>query len=358
MREWIRRGYRYVNLIGATSDDARDIMVEGESGILAICPKDERPVYVKNASKLVWPNGAVSLIFTADAPERLRGKQHMKMWADETGSWRYAESWDQAMFGLRLGDNPQAIVTTTPKPTKIIKDLLASKHTAITRGTTYDNRANLADAFYDSIITRYEGTRLGRQELNAELLEDIEGALWNWGMIERARVAQPNAMRRIVIAIDPAVSTNAQSDETGIIAVGVDNFMHGYILGDASGVYSPLTWAAKAIAQHDTLGADCIVCEVNNGGDLVEANLRAAGFRGKVKKVHASRGKQTRAEPIAAFYEQGKVHHVGTFADLETQLTTWSPQTDDSPDRLDALVWGLSELMLKPEQRAASSRQG
>ena len=357
VREWVKH-YRYVNLIGATSDDARDIMIEGESGILAICPKDERPNYVRNLSKLEWPNGAKSLIFTADSPERLRGKQHEKIWCDELASWRYDDAWDQALFGLRLGNNPQALVTTTPKPTKIIKMLIADKHTVTTRGSTYDNRANLADAFYDAIITRYEGTRLGRQELNAELLEDVEGALWKWSQIDACRIDKAPAMLRVVVSIDPAVSANKNSDETGIIAAGLDSFRNGIVLGDASGIYSPLAWASKAIALYDTSQADCIVAEANNGGDLVEANLRAAGFTGKVKKVHASRGKQVRAEPIAAFYEQNKVHHVGTFAGLEQQMTTWAPTEDDSPDRVDALVWAMTELMLSPVPRAATSRQG
>ena len=354
VRGWVKN-YRYVNLIGATSDDARDIMIEGESGILAICPKDERPVYVKNLAKLAWPNGATSLIFTADAPERLRGKQHEKLWEDELAAWRYPEAHTQAMLGMRLGDNPQTVITTTPKPTKEIKELLKDATTTITRGSTYDNRANLAEAFFAEVIKRYEGTRLGRQELNAELLEDIEGALWKLAQLDTTRVRTAPLLRRIVIAIDPAVSANATSDETGIVAAGIDNFGHGFILGDASGVYSPLGWASKAVAQHDTLQADCIVAEANNGGDLVEANLRAYGFTGKVKLVHASRGKMTRAEPIAALYEQNKVHHVGVFSDLESQMTTWSPAVDDSPDRVDALVWALSELMLKPEIRAAST---
>lgn len=359
VREWVKK-YQYVNLIGATSDDARDIMIEGESGILAVCPKDERPAYVKNAAKLAWPNGATSLIFTADAPERLRGKQHMKLWEDELAAWRYPEAHTQAMLGMRLGDNPQTVITTTPKPTKEIKDLIADKATVVTRGSTYDNRENLADAFFAEVIKRYEGTRLGRQELNAELLEDIEGALWKWSLIDQYRVQkiEPSLLVRIVIPIDPAVSANENSDETGIIPVGLGVDGHGYVLGDASGIYSPLAWANKAIAQYDTLKADCIVAEVNNGGDLVEANLRAAGFKGRVLKVHASRGKQTRAEPIAAYYEQGKVHHAGSFPGLESQMTTWSPAEDDSPDRVDSLVWGLTFLMEHGQVRRATSRQG
>lgn len=357
MREWVKN-YRYVNLIGATTDDARDIMIEGESGILAICSPDERPTYVKNAAKLAWPNGATSLIFTADAPERLRGKQHEKLWADELASWRYPEAWDQALMGLRLGDNPQAIVTTTPKPTKLIKSLVAAETTAVTTGTTYDNRDNLAAAFYSEIIKRYENTRLGRQELNAEILEDVEGALWNWELIDRYRVDKAPELVRVVIPIDPAVSANKDSDETGIIPVGLGIDGDCYVLADASGIYSPLAWANKAIAQYETLKADAIVAEVNNGGDLVEANLRAAGFRGKVQKEHASRGKATRAEPIAAYYEQGKVHHVGMFTGLESQMTTWEPTTADSPDRVDSLVWGITNLMTKQTPKPATSHFG
>jgi phage terminase large subunit-like protein len=346
VRQWVKDGYRYVNLIGATADDARDIMIEGESGILAICPKDERPVYVKNLSKLSWPNGASSLIFTADSPERLRGKQHEKLWEDELAAWRYPEAHVQAMLGMRLGDNPQTVITTTPKPTKDIKELLKDPTTAVTRGSTYDNRANLAPAFFAEVIKRYEGTRLGRQELNAELLEDVEGALWKWSLIEQSRVTQAPKLRRIVVADDPAVTAHANSDETGIIAAGLgDVDGHGYVLADASGIYSPLEWAKKTMTQYDLLEADCVVAEVNNGGDLVEANLRAAGFRGAVQQVRASRGKQTRAEPLVGLYEQGKIHHVGVFADLESQMTTWDAKRTESPDRVDALVWAFAVLM-------------
>jgi phage terminase large subunit-like protein len=343
VRAWARSN-RYVNLIGATADDARDIMIEGESGVLAICPNNERPQYKKSERKLVWPSGCLSLIFTADEPERLRGKQHEKIWCDELGAWRYAEAWDQAMFGLRLGTNPQAIVTTTPRPTKEIKTLLASPTTHTTRGTTYDNRANLAPAFYTEIISRYEGTRLGRQEINAEVLEDVDGALWTLTMLDAHRVKAAPDLVRTVVAIDPAVTSNPNSDETGIItaAIGIDK--HFYPLADVSGIYSPLEWARKAIHQHELYKADAIVAEVNNGGELVEANLRAAGFKGRVIKVHASKGKAIRAEPIVGLYEQGKVHHVGGLAQLETQMTTWAPKEDASPDRVDALVWALTDL--------------
>lgn len=344
VRKW-SKAYRFVNLIGATADDARDIMIEGESGILACCPKSEKPEYKKSERKLLWPSGCISLIFTADEPERLRGKQSNKLWADELGAWRYQESWTQALFGLRLGDNPQAIVTTTPKPRPEIKALIANPTTRTTRGTTYDNRSNLAAAFFTEIISRYEDTRLGRQEINAEVLEDVEGALWTNALIEKGRVKEMHDLRRIVIGIDPAVSTNKNSDETGIVAAGLSSDTQYYPLSDVSGIYSPLEWAKKAMHQYDTLQADAIVAEVNNGGDLVEANLRSSGFTGRLIKVHASKGKVTRAEPVVGLYEQGKVHHVGYLPQLESQMTTWAPKEDDSPDRVDALVWAITELM-------------
>ena len=344
VRIWARSN-RFVNLIGATADDARDIMIEGESGILAICPTRERPKYIPSKRRLEWPNGCVSLIFTADEPDRLRGKQAEKIWMDELASWRYPEAFAQAMLGLRLGKFPQAVITTTPRPTKLIKELIADPTTYVTGGTTYDNRDNLAPSFYSQIIKRYEGTRMGRQELNAEILDDIEGALWTNAMIEAARVKVAPDLCRIVVAIDPAVSTNANSDETGIIAVGKGTDGDYYPLADVSGIYTPLEWARKAMHQYDTLHADAIVAEINQGGALVKANLRAAGFVGRIIEVHASKGKATRAEPIAGLYEQGKVHHVGVLASLESQMTTWSPAEDDSPDRVDALVWATTELM-------------
>jgi phage terminase large subunit-like protein len=344
VRAWAR-DFRFVNLIGATSDDARDIMIQGESGILSVCPASERPVYKKSERKLSWPNGATSLIFTADEPDRLRGKQHEKLWADELAAWRYiSDSWTQAILGLRLGSKPQAVITTTPRPIKQLKDLLKDPATVVTRGSTFDNRANLAPTFFSQITARYEGTRLGRQELYAEVLEDVEGALWRYSMIEPLRVAKATDLRRILVAIDPAVSANKSSDETGILVAGKGIDGQYYVLADVSGIYSPLEWAHKAMHQHDAWHADAIVAEVNNGGDLVEANLRSAGFQGRVIKVHASKGKATRAEPIVGLYEQKQVHHVGDLAGLEAQMTTWSPKEDASPDRVDALVWALTEL--------------
>lgn len=344
-RIWVR-DYPLVNLIGATADDARDIMIEGESGILAVCPKAERPVYRKSDRYLLWPNGAKSLIFTADEPDRLRGKQHMKLWADEVAAWRRPESWDQAMLGLRLGDKPQAIVTTTPRPTPLVKALVADPRNHVTRGTTYDNRANLAPDFFRKIITKYEGTRLGRQELNAEILEDTPGALWTLSRIDALRVGKVPTLVRIVVGIDPATTSTEEADDTGIVVAGIGQDGHGYVLDDASTKASPHGWASAAVEMYHRHQADRIVAEANQGGEMVSHTIRTVDSTVPVTLVHASRGKQTRAEPVAAFYEQGKVHHVGTFPTLEDQMATWTPDAPRSPDRMDALVWALTNLML------------
>lgn len=347
VREWVRT-CDMVNLIGATVDDARDIMIEGESGILAVCPRDERPEYRKSERKLIWPNGATSLIFTADEPERLRGKQHKKIWADEMAAWRYQEAWDQAKFGLRLGDKPQAIVTTTPRPVRNVTQLLADNATHITRGTTYDNKANLAPTFFAEIVKRYEGTRLGRQELNAEVLLDTPGALWSHEMISHVLPSQRPQMQRIVIAIDPPATSHEGSNEAGVVAAGLGSDDHGYVLADRSGVMSPKEWARAAVNAYREFDADAIVVETNQGGDMIAAVLRAEDPNVPVREVRASRGKYVRAEPISALYAQGRVHHCGLFEALEDQMTTYTPDFDrninGSPDRLDALVWALTEL--------------
>lgn len=367
-RIWVRTN-EFVNLIGATADDARDIMVEGESGILACCPADERPEYKKADRKLIWPNGATSLIFTADEPERLRGKQHGKLWCDEMAAWRYPEAWDQAKFGLRLGRRPQAIITTTPRPTKSVRELVSDPHTFVTRGSTYDNKANLASSFFTEIIKKYEGTRLGRQELNAEILEDTPGALWRRSVIDEHRIPRGDepVFNRIVIAVDPAVSTEENSDETGIIVAatyhGDDGQPRGCVLEDASGIYSPDEWSRQVAALYSRYEADCIVAEVNQGGDLVEHVIRSALPNAKVRQVRATRGKVTRAEPSSALYEQGRVSHVGRLDELEDQMVAFTSDFDRktqgySPDRVDALVWALTELfpqiVRKPRQRRPS----
>ena len=367
-REWIKTN-EFVNIIAPTADDARDICIEGESGILRICPPEERPKYLPSQRKLQWPNGAVSLIFTADEPERLRGKQHMKVWADELASWRYLDdAWDQTSFGLRLGKNPQAIVTTTPKPLPALKALIASPHTFLTNGTTYENRMNLAAAFYSRIIVKYEGTRLGRQELMAELLEDNPNALFQRKWIDQTLFKDADffwrtifpLLRRVVVGVDPAASSNEESDETGILTAGElpwkhvppemkavckNDSDHYCVFDDRSGIYTPDAWAAAAIAAYRQYKADRVVGEVNNGGEMVEANLRHTDENVSYTALRASRGKVTRAEPISALYEQHRVHHVGTLGTLEDQMCDYDPKiVVDSPDRMDAVVWTLTEL--------------
>lgn len=350
VREWVKR-YPLVNLIGATADDARDIMIEGESGILAICPRADRPIYKKSDRQLHWPNGARSLIFTADEPERLRGKQHMKLWADEIAAWRYPAAWDQAIFGLRLGDDPQSIITTTPRPTPLIKELIADPNTVVTRGTTYENAANLAEAFLGELIKKYEGTRLGRQELRAEILDDNPDAFWKRAMIEGARVHRVPVLSRVVVAVDPPGSSTGA--EAGIVAAGVGMCsckgrpeLHGFVLDDRSLRGSPAEWGARAVTTYHIHKGDRIVGEQNNGGEMVEHTIHTVEAHVPYKSVHASRGKALRAEPVSALYEQGKVHHVGTLPQLEDQMCQWDPSIGESPDRLDALVWALTDLML------------
>ncbi len=356
VRIWVK-DFPIVNLIGATADDARDIMIEGESGIMNICPPHEKPQYKKYERKLMWPNGALSLIFTADQPERLRGKQHMKLWADEICSWRYvSEAWDQAMFGLRLGMDPQAIVTTTPKPIKQLIEMVEDPLTHITAGTTYDNRANLAAGFFNKIIKKYEGTRLGQQELLAKILTDVPGALWKRSKIEDLRVRTAGPMMRVVVAIDPPATSDADSAEAGIIACGIgpctckgEEEIHGFVMEDYSKQASPSEWAEAAIFAYHLLMADLIVGEVNNGGEMVGYTVYTVDPHVNYKAVHASKGKYTRAEPISAMYEKGNVHHVGSFPILEDQLCTWLPG-EKSPDRLDSLVWAFTELFYEPEE--------
>jgi phage terminase large subunit-like protein len=360
VRRWTQE-FPIVNLIGPTMADVRDIMVQGigaGSAILEVCRKDEAPVYEKSKRRLVWPNGATSLLFSAEDPESLRGPQHMKLWCDEIASWKYPEAcWEQAQFGLRLGAKPQTVITTTPKPTKLIKLLAHSKSTYLTQGTTYDNRSNLAQTFFKTIIAKYEGTRLGRQELNAEILDDRLGALWTLQAIDADRVFQLPELRRIVVGVDPAVSSGEESAEWGIVCVaegvspaGEEWPPHYYVLDDLSGRYTPNDAARLVVNAYRAHQADRIVAEVNNGGDLVEAILRNVAHDFAYKPVHASRGKLTRAEPIAALYEQHRVHHVGTFGVLEDQMCDYEPMASKSPDRMDALVWALTELSGDREQ--------
>lgn len=352
--EWIREqvdaGARRIALVAETAADARDVMVEGESGLLSLYPPNDRPLYEPSKRRVTWANGAVATLFNATEPDQLRGPQFDCAWSDEIAKWRYArESWDQLQFGLRLGQHPRQMVTTTPRPIELVKAILAGQEgkVAVTRGRTMDNAANLAAPFLRKIKAKYEGTRLGRQELDAEVLGDLPGALWSLNQIEAYRTrTQPDDMGRVLVAVDPAVTHNEDSDEHGIIVGGMTG-QDAVVLHDGSLQGTPLDWARRAISLHDSYGADGIVVEVNQGGDMVAQTLRSVRPNINVIEVRASRGKHIRAEPIAALYEQGRIRHIGAFPELEsqmTQMTAHGYEGAGSPDRLDALVWLMSEL--------------
>ena len=370
---------RRIALVAPTAGDGRDVMVEGDSGILACSPPSFRPRYFPSKRRVVWPNGAIATVYSAEEPKRLRGPQFDYAWCDEPAAWEYPEAWDQLMFGLRLGKDPRAVVTTTPRPIPLIRGWLARSanpaDVRITRGSTFDNAANLPSAFLGQLLDVYRGTRLGRQELYAEVLDEVLGALWTRAnIIEHRRPEAKGPFRRIVIAVDPAVTSEEDSDETGIVVVGLGaDDRHAFVLEDLTGRFTPDGWARRAITAYQKWNADAIVAEVNNGGDLVQFTVdtvaqtmtRPDGGLGVIvryKAVHASRGKTRRAEPIAALYEQGRVHHVGalgTLQQLEDELCTFDPITGKStvtdqltgqlkgvsPNRLDANVWGLTELI-------------
>jgi phage terminase large subunit-like protein len=348
--EWVRQKVMQneagrIALVGATAADVRDTMIEGESGLLRIFPPGQRPKYEPSKRRITFKNGAKATTYSADEPDRLRGPNHDLAWCDEIAAWRYPDAYDQLIFGLRIGNDPRLVATTTPRPTRLIRNLVEREDVIVTRGSTYENQMNLAPTFLEEVKARYEGTRLGRQELYAEILDDVEGALWTREMIENARVNNLPDLTRIVIGVDPAVSNKETSSETGIVAVGVDAQGTGYVLDDKSLKGSPVEWANAAIALYHRASADRIVVEANQGGDMVRHTLQTVESLIPIKTVHATRGKRTRAEPISALYEQGKVKHVGAFPILEDQMCSWTPESD-SPDRLDALVWGLTELMI------------
>jgi len=361
--EWVREqveefGRTRIALVGATSADVRDTMIEGPAGILSICPPWNRPEYEPSKRRLTWPNGAMAIAYSADEPDRLRGPQHDAAWCDETATWRrMMEAWDMLMFGLRMGQNPQALVTTTPRPCKLLKQLIDDPLCVVTGGSTLENVANLAPQYVQKIIERYQGTRLGRQEIDGELLEDIEGALWTRRMIEAHRTNGEGVPEyiRVVVAIDPAVTSGEDADDTGIVVAALGTDREAYILHDATCHKPPAQWAQRAVNCYENFRADRIIGEVNNGGDLVETVIRTADPTVAYRKVHASRGKRVRAEPIAALYEQGRVHHVGALDALEDQMCNFVPDhMDGSPDRVDALVWALTELMVSPAPAQAT----
>jgi predicted phage terminase large subunit-like protein len=341
-----------IALVAPTAGDCRDIMLEGQSGIMTISSPWCMPLYEPSKRRLTWPNGATATLFSAEESDRLRGPNHDAAWGDELASWADP----QAVWDMRVGKHPRTVITTTPRPIAIIKSLVKreGQDVVITRGTTYENADNLSEPFLAAMRERYEGTRLGRRELFADVLSDTPGALWSLSWIDDNRVKSVpwDGLARVVVAIDPAVTSGEDADETGIIVAGVDHVGHGYILEDASGRYQPHEWAAKAIRFYRKHQADRIVAERNNGGDMVEATIRSVDPNVSFKAVHASRGKVTRAEPISALFEQNRVHHTGTFTQLEDQMCAFTSDFSRasagySPDRLDALVWALTELMLE-----------
>lgn len=350
--EWIRKrvdeGAKRIAIVARTAGDVRDVCVEGKSGIMSVFPPDQRPTYEPSKRRITFHTGAIATTYSADEPDMLRGPEHDTAWCDELAAWKYPDAWDQLQFGLRVGDDPRCIITTTPKPSSLIRGLMKNPLCRVTHGSTFENRANVAKAWLDQIVQKYEGTTLGRQELHAEVLNEMPGALWTRSNLDRHRLRQCGGLQRIVVAIDPASTSGRTADDTGIIVAGVDGHGSGYILEDLTCHVSPAQWAKIAIDAYHRHRADRIVAETNQGGEMVETTIRTIDRNVSYLGVHASRGKQARAEPVAALYEQGRVHHVGVFSALEDELCGWVPNTNQpSPNRLDALVWAFSELMLK-----------
>ena len=374
--EWVRRKVEgatpeargecsRVALIGETFDQTREVMVFGDSGILACSPPDRRPVWEASRRRLVWPNGATATVFSAHEPEALRGPQFDAAWVDELAKWKKAEdTWDMLQFALRLGTHPQQVVTTTPRNVEVLKRILQSASTVTTHAPTDANRAYLAESFLAEVETRYGGTRLGRQELEGLLLDDVEGALWTTAMVEGCRVDRLPELDRVVVAVDPAVTGGAASDECGIVVAGVvtsgePKDWRAYVLEDATVRGGPTEWARAAIAAMDRHKAERLVAEVNQGGDLIESVVRQIDPLVPFRGLRAARGKAIRAEPVAALYEQGRVKHLrgpslGALEDQMCRMTLRGYEGKGSPDRLDALVWAIHELMIEP---AAGFRQ-
>lgn len=365
---WDHDGCR-LGVIAATFGDGRDICFEGESGLIAVTPPSCIEIWNRSIGELRYKNGALFKLFSADEPDRMRGFQFHRAWADELATYKGKTSQrDAAAEGVpgtprpmlaqielatRLKPTPQIVITTTPRPLKLLREIIARSSTAITYGTTWENRANLAEEFVESMRNLYEGSRLGRQELMGEILEDVEGALWTGLLIEDQRLDPLKhtlpLFKRVVVAIDPAVTANKRSSETGLIAAGLTYNNRAVVLEDGSGKYSPEGWADRATAMYHRWKASRIVGEKNNGGDMIETVLRSrADSRNlPIKLVDASKGKIVRAEPAAGLYEQKKVSHWGVFSKLEEQMTTYTGEDgEESPDRMDALVWALFELML------------
>lgn len=342
-----------IALIGQTASDVRKTMIEiNPSSILKQSPADFRPLYEPSKRQLTWPNGSIGLIYYGDEPDQLRGPQPHFVWIDELAKFKYpTEMWDQLEFIMRTGERPQVLVTTTPRPIPVIDMLLKDPATVDVVGSTFENEANLSQRFLERIRTKFEGTRLGRQELYGQVLDDAPGALWKRSELDKYRVTKTPDLSRVVVSIDPAATSAEDSNQTGLCVAALGSDKHGYTL-DAKGMrVTPNEWAREAVSLYYKYKADLIIGEANNGGDMIEALIRAIDPRVNYKKVHASRGKVTRAEPVAALYEKGMVHHVGSLPDLEDQLCTWE-QGMESPDLLDSTVWAITELMLNESRDA------
>ena len=338
-----------IGIIARTYSDVRYTCIEGPSGVLATAPSDFKPIWHPGTGLLVWPNGVRARIFSADKPEGLRGPNWSFIWCDEVCHWPDVEKtwWEAIEPALRIGW-ARAVITTTPLPAPFLRNLEEKSDTVVTRASTFDNRW-LPKTVRDGFREHYEGTRMGQQELYGEFLENNLDALWQHEEIERFRVSHIPELKRVVIAVDPAVTSNENSDETGIVVFGVGSNDHGFVLEDATGIYTPTEWARKAVELYEKYKADRIVAEVNMGGDLVETVIRAIDPTVSYAAVRASRGKRTRAEPVAALAERGLIHHVGTYPKLEEELCSWTPG-QDSPDRLDALVWAATHTQLSGEK--------
>lgn len=348
----------HIALVGRTVADVRDVMIKGRSGVLAISPPWFKPTYYPSKRIVLWPNGSYATTYSADEPDQLRGPQHSFAWADERAAWQYDDAFDQLVFGLRIepapGVVPQCVVTTTPRNTKAMKALISDPDTVVTNGSTYENCENLSKKFIQEIERHYAGTRLGRQEIEGDLIDDIDGALWKRDWIENGRVAKHPELKRIVVALDPPATSAETSDdpaEAGIVVAGIGVDDHGYMLADYSRIGTPNEWASAALDAYVLFAADAIVGEVNNGGEMVGAIIRNIAKDRKMgrisyKAVRATRGKQLRAEPISSLYQRGLIHHAGVFPDTEDQQCNWIPG-EKSPDRLDANVWAFTELMVR-----------
>ena len=351
VRQWVYDGAQHIALVGKTPAEVRDVMIQNplKSGILDVFPPHEEPRYIPSKSAVRFHTGAVAHIYSGEEPGSLRGPGFTHAWVDELPKFQYpTETYDNLLLALRVGPHPQGVITTTPLPTPLLRRIIADPFTVLSRSSTHDNLPNLSETFRREVLRQYEGTRLERQEIYGELLTDTPGALWTYEMFKR--VTEAPEMACVVVAIDPAVTVTEDSDETGIVTAGASEAGHAYVLSDLSGRYSPSGWANKALDEYLRWRADRIVCEVNNGGDMVMHTIQVAAKRRnlfvRVQKITASRGKYLRAEPIAMLYEQGQVSHAGVFPHLERQMCEWVAGVTSKDDRIDALVYACTVLFI------------